>query len=349
MKYLYTISLFFFVASFAVGANKESEPRKYYALCREINAAYKRDLASSLTQIKEKKDYAEVQYFQCELDFLKQQLEQKRECVLLQFKNYYAISDSNWNEIRSKMASMHGVSKKSRLAGVYTDENFPEDAQLLIKGELEKRIIRVKCIDLLSTTDDSFVCGIEVGRKKRTVSLNLNYWGGASLCFQQFISARIAEELAEELSLLPFLLKSYWGKVVELNKQEDFVGFSTLRDMTKIISMLSLCFKNEKNAGLVKKYANCLVNSSFTSDDYAFISKIKRCWNALNVARQYCTAPLSLTKSVIGLSLSFSSSDEVEDSIISKKVKSASQKKLKRRSKMAKEVNEDEGYDDSIN
>ena len=299
MKYLCGISLLFFV-SFVAGASKENEPKKYYALCREIDAVDARDMASSISQIKLKKDYNDVRGCQCELDLLRQHQEEKREYVLHEFKNYYEIDDNNWNAMRSLLTNMYAFRKEKKKVAIDRDNNFSASAQKLIEEELLKRKISMSRIKLLSKVNDPFAYSVQqLSEKKGVIGINLKFWRRSSSSLKQFMSACAVEELTEELSLFGVLLKYWWDRIIPLHKQQDAKGFIRLKEMTRVVSMHSVCRMSEKEATLVKKYAHSVVNQSFTSDDYKFISKVERYWRLLNIGKQHCIPTLCLRPSMI--------------------------------------------------
>lgn len=294
------MSFLFFIFSIVQGASKDFDPKQYYALCREIDATNEEVLANYMSQIKLEKDYNKIRDFKNKLDLLKQNNEQKKYCVLRDFKNYYEINDNSWNAILSNITEMHGWGKKRKKISIRRDENFSESSEQLIKKELSERATNINQVYLFSTLEDPFAYSVKVNSKKKgSITINSNFWNQKPLELRQFMSICAVEELTEELSLLPVLLRYWWKSVIPPHKQQDFAGLKKFREMTRIVTMYSACLMSEQAATLVKKYASSVLNSCFSSNDYAFISKVERYWRAINIGNLYCIPRLCLTKSMI--------------------------------------------------
>jgi hypothetical protein len=322
MKYYSVIVLLFFVFSVVDAASKYNEPKKYYTLCREIDCVDARNLRNTIMQIRSANHNAPFVGLKHELDLSRQHVEEKRERALQDFKNYYDINSDIWRWMRSTMTQIHIWKDKNKtkfFIDTRSDKNVPESAVVLLHKELIKRKVNPSRVDLLSTIADPFLYGVKVFRRKSEIAINPKRWDQESLERKQFMSICAVEELVEELSLMRLLLKNWWDRIIPLNKQHDAIGFTRFREMIKIVSMYSACLRDRETAILMKKYAHCIYNPSFTSADYAFISAVEWHWQVLDKAQRYPSVHVWIPEQKVDKKINFSlasSSDSESDSTV---------------------------------
>lgn len=276
--------------------NKQDNPRKYYAACREIddNAAMNvRNAMGRIRSFSADKDIAmltsDISLLKDELDVSRQRVEEKREHVLQEFKNYYEINDEYWKWIRYTTHQLHSLNEKNK-SKFYPyqahDKEFPESATLLLWKELTVRGVNASRVDFSSALRDPFLYGVKVGIKKNVIAVNPLRWNQAPAQLKKFASICAVEELVEELSVVPTVLKYCWSAVIKPEMWHDRKGVERLREMTRIVSMHSACLRSKETAFLMKKYMDNVVNPCLTSHHYAFISAAAWRWKVLHKAQR---------------------------------------------------------------
>jgi len=279
----------FFTVSIVEAASKHDHPSKYYAACREIDRADAGRVRDITRQMRLMYDNDLIHSIRCDLGLFRQQAEEKRECILQEFKNYYEISDDHWKGIRFKLFDIHNTKYKNRsqfCANIASDTNVPTSATFLIQKELVSRGINTSRVDLSSVISGSLVCDVMVGSKRDLIAINPNTWDQQSLQEKQWMSLYAVGAIEEELSLLPLLLKQCWHNIKPA-KRKNFTGVLKLIEMTKIVNMYFLCLRSKEAAFLVKKYAHSIAISCFTVDDYRFISSVDWRWQVCCAVPHY--------------------------------------------------------------
>jgi hypothetical protein len=296
MKHLGAIVFLFFIFP-VVGMNKQNNPRKYYAACREVDVVAARHIRNTMGRIRifsADKNTAmltnDISLLTCELGLSKQHVEEKREQVLQEFKNYYEINDEYWKWIRYTTHQLYSLNEKNKskfYPNQAHDKEVPESATLLLWKELTVRGINPSRVDFSSALRDPFLYGVKVGSKKSVIVVNPLRWNQASAQLKKFACVCAVEELVEELSVLPIVLRYCWTSVVKPEMRQNSNGIKRLREKTRIVSMYSACLRSKETALLMKKYIDNVFNPSITSDDYAFISAVAWRWKVLNKAQQF--------------------------------------------------------------
>lgn len=280
-----------------MGMNKQNNPREYYAACREVDVVASTHVRNAMGRIRKfsaDKNTAmltsDISLLKCELDLSRQHVEEKREHVLQEFKNYYEINDEYWKWIRYTTYQLHSLNEKNK-SKFYPhqahDRDIPENATLLLWKELTVRGVNASRVDLSSALTDPFLYGVKVGIKKNVIAVNPLRWNHAPAQLKKFASICVVEELVEELSVVPTVLRYCWAAVVRPEMWHDNNGLKRLREMTRIVSMYSACLRSKETAFLIKKYVDNVFNPSITSDDYAFISAAAWRWKVLHKAQQF--------------------------------------------------------------
>jgi hypothetical protein len=278
--------------------NRQDNPKRYYRACREIDKTNARNEKETMRRIKYKDCNYEIYSLKCDLDFLMQQLEYKKESILQEFRNYYEIADDNWKMIRytaHELHRLHARNKAQLCDNTTKDRNVPKSAVALIKKELALRGMNATRVDFSSVESDSLLYAVKVGVEKGEITINPLLWSQKPQKLQQFMSICAAEELIEELSFLPMVLRSCWGHEISTAKYKDFTGLKKLHEMIKIVVMCRASLRNKGAAFLMKKYAHSLINPYFTSSDYEFISKAEWHCRILDKGLQYQSCKVSLT------------------------------------------------------
>lgn len=330
MKHRFALLILFVVCT-AVGMNSQDESKKYRVACKEIDGNAARKARSLANRISAENDPAKIDHVitqcRCGLDLLRQQMEEKRELVLQDFKNYYEIDDYDWEWMRHTTTNNHILRQRNKsrfCVDRIGDQAVPECATQLITKELAAHGINTSQV-LFSSALEGFssIYEVRVGIKKAVIDINPSLWEENSIGVKQFISVCAVEELQEKLSLFLAVLKRYWVTVIKPEKQRDSIGFKELKMMTRIIALYSGALRNKQTALLMRKYAKSFDGNHFTSNNYAFISNVTWRWQVLSKTEKSLAQlaeqriPMVITPRSSGSLLQISRQDLTSDSVLS--------------------------------
>jgi hypothetical protein len=282
-----------FVVQSIMGMDRPGAIRGFYIarkrideICEEQYRSRRRNIIFAANDFKKK-----LRQLKQELKKFKKNIDEQTQKAFEDFKRFYNLDDQQWNlRMQSNdTIKYYQATNMSSLPTMVRDKNFPQDALVMIKKELDKyHIPHIKYIYLACSLESPSHYGVEApimmknndmaihleNRQSGRLELNKDLWEKCDEGKRKFICISMVAELIKRFSIVPKIINFFWARLMRSRDKYDWCGVIIMQDRMRVLSLLSASLRDVKTACILQEHAANVINDQFTLEDYRFLREV---------------------------------------------------------------------------